>query len=216
MKTSSETLSSLVHSFAQSGTEQDLERFLEWSASRDIQVVLEGLYELISDPFSSPQVRLAILQICSHIPEPSTTELFIRELRSSSLQVQELAIYTLGCWKVRKAVPYLARRLRTHHSTVHARRLIEALARIASDDALLIIQQWLQVDDLIVLKQRLDWISLIPQSSLIQVLKTTLEWVIPEAIPLVEQTLRDVEYRLEETVQKRLSTFQMQMEEGLF
>lgn len=203
----------LSRAYARGGNELIADALIEALAALE---AVEWLCDIAEDSFTPTGVRLSALRALSGFPCERTLSLFLSELGASSLQRQQLAIEVLGCWRVRSAVPLLTRRLRRQRLTRLRGPLMEALARIGTDDALVAVQQLLQESQP---EQMLDHIAVlahIPQHSLIGVLEGCREMVDGELERRLDEAIETLQTTIRAHLQAQLAPYTASFEDALF
>jgi len=216
-------IEALMRAFEQGGGLLELRRIIEQLAELE---AVDALCAIIDDQSIPPDLRLEVLAALSPFPTDATIALFLDELNASSRKRKQLAIETLGRWRVRKAAPALCEQFRRQKQTTLRGALIEALGQIGTSDALFVLQQWLREAPLDALTDDLARLARIPRVELLEQLRAWRMQLVPgaaldrephdERVARFDDALVQLAATLRDHQREQLSPHRQQLEEGLF
>ena len=179
---------------------------------------VDALCMLVNDPFIVSNVRFIILQALSAFNRERVIKLFLGELNISNLARQELAILTLGRWKIAESAGVLCRRLREQITTSLRRPIIYALANIATNEALVGIQELLFHKNKDLRLETAEQIAQFPNRDFLPLLHACLATFHREerGFTLVQEAIDSLENELEDEFQKKVQPWIEEFESILF
>ncbi len=178
----------------------------------------EALLRLLEDPFIIAPLRCAILEALSSVQDKRLVPLFLKELNSPHRSVQSLAIRTLGRWKVAEAAPILCRQLRLQRQTSLRPLIVEALAHIATNEALVGLQELLLHEDELLRLETAQQIARFPNNDFLPLLHACLATfgTSTEAHGKIQRAIQELEKTLTAEFQRRIQPFVREFEIVLF